>query len=60
MLTQEELAYSQQKNREHCYSQARQEIMGLRQISMSELDEWQIYERFKKLCKDANINPWGI
>lgn len=60
MLTQEELVYSQTKNREYIWTQARQEIMGLKQIAMSGLDECQVNERFKNLCKDANINPWGI
>ena len=59
-LTKERLAYSQQKNREFIYQQAKEEIMGKRQRSMSELEEIHVYERFKKLCKDANINPWGI
>lgn len=59
-LSAEQLAYSQQKNREFIYEQARKEIMGERGRGMSELEEIYVYNRFKQLCKQANINPWGL
>lgn len=56
MLTLEELAYSQQKNREYIYEeyvQKSQEIYGF--------SNWEYIDtQFEKRCKQLNIKPWII
>jgi hypothetical protein len=62
-LTKEEIAYSQQKNREHMYYQAQNERHAFKdtqndESAWSEADTaWSDY-RYMELCEKANIAPW--
>lgn len=54
MLTQQEISYGQQKNREYIYEQAVSECVQM-------LGRWNdsfIDQRYEFLCKQANITPW--
>jgi hypothetical protein len=62
-LTKEELAYSQQKNREHIWIQAKQErVVFKKEHSDSSL--WNSFDeawtdfRYIELCEKANITRW--
>lgn len=68
MLTQDEIAYGQQKNREFIWQQARQERMeykislakdfGYEVEPWNELDENMAYIRYELLANASNITPW--
>jgi hypothetical protein len=52
--TKEQIAYGQQKNREHIWNQAVNESIEL-------IGRWNdsfIDQRYEYLCKQANITPW--
>lgn len=54
MLTLEEIAYGQQKNREYIYEESKEkskEILGRY--------DWQFIDTYyERLCNLANITPW--
>lgn len=62
-LTKEELAYGQQKNREHIWKQAQEDRkeFKLAHGDSSQLDKmdvaWVDY-RYMELCEIAKITPW--
>ena len=67
MLTQEQVAYGQQKNREHMYNQAKLERLEYKRlqertyghkIAWSDSDTAMVDARYEDLCKNANITPW--
>ncbi len=68
MLTVEQMAYGQQKNREYIWRQAKLErweykqsnaILLRREIEpWNELDEDMTGVRYEQLCLSANITPW--
>lgn len=67
MLTQQQLAYGQQKNREHIWQQAKAERREFK-IKLNELLghslEWTEHDkdmtgvRYEMLCRNSNITPW--
>jgi hypothetical protein len=67
MLTEDQIAYGQQKNREHMYNQAKSERLEYKNlqkqiyghvISWSEVDTTMVDVRYEQLCKNVNITPW--
>lgn len=68
MLTQEQIAYGQQKNREHIWNQAKLERMEYKALQSklykepikpwNDLDEDMTGVRYKSLCENSNITPW--
>jgi hypothetical protein len=62
-MKQEEIAYSQQKNREHMYYQAQNERHAFKDSNNDESPwdasdtAWSDY-RYMQLCEQANITPW--
>jgi hypothetical protein len=56
-LTKEELTYGQQKNREHCWHQAKEEfkrVFG----RIPRGDEEYLHTRYYQLCAQANLTAW--
>jgi hypothetical protein len=61
MLTQEEIGYSQQKNREHIWKQCNDEflyLVGRNACDWNDMDQDILSEMYEILCKKANINPF--
>jgi len=68
MLTQDQIAYGQQKNREHCWNQAKQERIEYKKFIANALkkdierwypwDERAVEIRYEELCELAKITPW--
>jgi hypothetical protein len=61
MLTQQEIAYGQQKNREHIWSQCEidfEEEHGLKSKSWQDDDQDWLDNRYMELCDEAKITPW--
>ena len=52
-----EFAYSQQKNREQIYEQARFEWIDILNRMLSDKESW-IDTRYEDVCKQANIAPY--
>lgn len=59
-LTTEQLAYSQQKNREYIWEQCRVEFKEKFGIFNPDslVDEDWLDNRYLELCSQANITPW--
>lgn len=61
MLSQQELEYSQQKNREHIWTRCEadfKEVHGVFAKSWNDCDMDWISDRFEYLCKQCNITAW--
>lgn len=68
MLTQDQIAYGQQKNREHIWNQAKLERMEYKALQSkfykepikpwNDLDEDMTCVRYESLCQNSNITPW--
>lgn len=61
-MNTDEIAYSQQKNREHIWRQVKEEINAtLRKeggINWTQYEHDVFEARYEFLCKQANITPW--
>lgn len=61
MLTQQEIAYGQQKNREHIWQQCKCEFVetyGIQPRDGCDLDQFFLDSRYEYLCRQSNIQPW--
>ncbi len=63
MLSMQEIAYGQQKNREYIYSQAQDERKQLRKergdlYTWGRCDEDWVDYRYMQLCENCNITAW--
>jgi len=61
MLTQDQIAYGQQKNREHIWQQCKSEFLeqnGEHAKSWCDHDQQVLSDRYEYLCKQARIKPW--
>lgn len=54
MLTTQEIAYGQQKNREYIYEECK-----AKSFEMFKCYNWEFIDsRYEFLCKQSNITPW--
>ena len=62
-LTKEQLEYSQQKNREYIYREAKEKVIAFKFeckdfSKWNDRDETLVDDHYEYLCERANINPW--
>lgn len=60
-LTIDQLAYGQQKNREHIWEQAKQQFEinnGVKYSACRDEDSSCLNSIYEAMCKNVNITPW--
>ena len=57
-MTPQELAYGQQKNREHIWQQVKDDFKNAMETSKESLIDDLMDYRYLELCKSSNITPW--